>query len=241
MLIAYLSSKSEEPGPQFEEMANKHRDDYLFGMVTDSEIIKSEGLTTPAVVLYRTFDEPRIEYTSHVQSATIGELELFVKSRSVPYIDEVGAENYQVYVESGHPLAYLFLDPNHESHAEHTQMLKPIAQKYYGRVNFVWIDAIRFGDHAKALNLPEPKWPSFVIQDIKQQLKYPLDQSLDVSVEMADFWTEKFLAGELQPQLKSQPIPETQEESVYTVVGKTFDEVVYDEEKDVFIEFYAPW
>ena len=108
-------------------------------------------------------------------------------------------------------------------------------------MNFVWIDAVKFGDHAKALNLMEAKWPAFVVQNLQKQLKYPLDQSKDFSAGDAGEWVDKYLLGELQPQLKSQPIPETQDESVYTLVGKNFDDVVFDDEKDVFIEFYASW
>lgn len=51
---------------------------------------------------------------------------------------------------------------------------------------------------------------------------------------------EKYLDGKLEPTLKSQPVPE-QTESVFTVVGKTFEETVFDDSKDVFIEFYASW
>jgi protein disulfide-isomerase A1 len=108
-------------------------------------------------------------------------------------------------------------------------------------MNFVWIDAVKFGDHAKALNLMEAKWPSFVVQNLEKQLKYPIDQSKDFSAEEAGEWVEQYLAGSLTPQLKSQPIPDTQDESVYTLVGKNFDDVVFDDEKDVFIEFYASW
>lgn len=108
-------------------------------------------------------------------------------------------------------------------------------------MNFVWIDAVKFGDHGRALNLLETKWPSFVIQDLAKQLKYPLDQSKDVTPELASTWIEQYLDGKLEPSLKSEPIPEFQDESVYTVVGKTFDEIVFDDSKDVFIEFYATW
>jgi len=52
---------------------------------------------------------------------------------------------------------------------------------------------------------------------------------------------ELFHAGKLEPQLKSQPIPETQDESVFNLVGKQFDEIVFDDSKDVFVEFYATW
>ena len=108
-------------------------------------------------------------------------------------------------------------------------------------MNFVWIDAVKFGDHAKALNLGEAKWPAFVVQDLGKQLKYPLDQAEAFSAEEAEKWVEQYLGGKLQPQLKSEPIPDTQDESVYTLVGKNFEDVVFDDTKDVFIEFYASW
>jgi protein disulfide isomerase family A protein 3 len=50
-----------------------------------------------------------------------------------------------------------------------------------------------------------------------------------------------FVAGKLEQHLKSEPIPEPNDEAVVTVVAKNFNEVVNDESKDVLIEFYAPW
>lgn len=52
---------------------------------------------------------------------------------------------------------------------------------------------------------------------------------------------KKLEAGEVEPYIKSEPIPETNDEPVKVVVGKTFDEIVNDPTKDVLIEFYAPW
>ena len=41
--------------------------------------------------------------------------------------------------------------------------------------------------------------------------------------------------------LKSEEIPSDNSGNVKIVVGKTFDSIVIDNEKDVLIEFYAPW
>ncbi|KAK3096713.1 hypothetical protein FSP39_002612 [Pinctada imbricata] len=50
-----------------------------------------------------------------------------------------------------------------------------------------------------------------------------------------------FLDGKVEPYLKSEPVPDNEGEAVKTVVAKNFDEIVNDEDKDVLIEFYAPW
>jgi len=52
---------------------------------------------------------------------------------------------------------------------------------------------------------------------------------------------EDFKSGALKATLKSEEIPATQTENVYVLVGKSFPSVVYDETKDVLVEFYAPW
>merc|ERR1712002_741623 len=46
--------------------------------------------------------------------------------------------------------------------------------------------------------------------------------------------------GKLEPYMKSEPIPETQG-NVKVAVAKNFDELVTNNEKDVLVEFYAPW
>lgn len=241
VVMAFVSSTQEAPAAEFSATANKYRDDYLFGLTTDKDAIAAAGVAPPAVVLYRAFDEPVTAYPYPVASAKVKDLEEWIKDLAIPVIDEVTTENYQVYASSGKPLAYLFVDPTDPQLAAHVAALRPVAAKHKDRVNFVHIDAIKFGDHAKALNLNEAKWPSFVLQDLAKQLKYPYDQSSAVTPEAIDEMVVQFLDGTLQPQLKSQAVPETQDGPVFNLVSKQFDQVVFDDEKDVFVEFYASW
>ena len=238
--VLYTGSKTEEPAPEFSATADKHRDDWLFGHSVDENAANIAGVTPPALVLYRSFDEPRLVYPYPIASAKVADIEQWISDLSVPYLDQVGPNNYALYAESGKPLAYLFLDPSEEKE-EHINLLKPIAKKFHNKVNFVWIDAIQFGDHAKALNLQEPKWPAFVIQDLKSQLKYPYSQEQSLDAEKIEEMVEAYVSGSLQPELKSKPIPEVQDGPVFDLVGKQFDEIVFDDSRDVFVEFYASW
>jgi protein disulfide-isomerase A1 len=241
VVVAYLASATGAPAAEFSATAEKHRDDYLFGSTTDEAVIKTAGVTPPAVVAYRSYDEPRSEYPYPVPSATTKDIEDWLQELAIPVIDEVSGDNYAIYAQSPKPLAYLFIDPTTAEKDAQIASIKPIAQKFKSKMNFVWIDAVKFGDHAKALNLQEAKWPAFVVQDVEKQLKYPFDQTKDVTPEGAASWVEQYLDGKLEPSLKSQPIPEAQNEAVYNLVGKTFDEIVFDDAKDVFVEFYASW
>lgn len=159
----------------------------------------------------------------------------------MPLVDEIGPENFQNYADAGLPIAYLFIDPEDPKHEAHLADLKPIAAKYRGKVNFVHIDAIKFGDHGKSLNLVKGKWPAFAIQKIKEQQKWPMDQANKVKPDAIEKHVQAFLSGDLKPSVKSAPIPATQDESVYVLVTDEFDTVVFDDSKDVFVEFYAPW
>jgi len=63
----------------------------------------------------------------------------------------------------------------------------------------------------------------------------------EMSAENMGKFIDQALSGELKPFLKSDPVPEKNDEPVKVIVGTTFEEIVLDHEKDVVVEFYAPW
>jgi protein disulfide-isomerase A1 len=63
----------------------------------------------------------------------------------------------------------------------------------------------------------------------------------EVSAEALGEFVGKVNSGELKPFLKSAPVPETNDEPVKVVVGTTFDDYVTNSDKEVLVEFYAPW
>ena len=69
--------------------------------------------------------------------------------------------------------------------------------------------------------------------------KYKMES--EYSVENVEKFVRDLVQGALEPYLKSEPIPESNNEPVKVVVAKNFDEIVNDPTKDVLIEFYAPW
>ncbi|ORY20789.1 thioredoxin-like protein [Naematelia encephala] len=238
VLVAYGNPTIPIPDA-FREYAEIARDSYLFGAYTSSpppEIPETPGL--PAIVLYKSFDEGHAVFRD--SDVTVESLTEFVRANSVPLMDEISPENFGAYAEQGLPIAYLFIEPE-DTTTLHTLVdaLTPVAKELKGKVNFVYIDAVKFIDHGKSLNLPGDSWPAFVVQDLAAQTKYPLTGT--VSAKAITEFMNKFIAGEIAPSIKSEPIPEIQEESVYHLVADDWENLFGQDDKDIFAEFFAPW
>jgi protein disulfide-isomerase A1 len=137
-------------------------------------------------------------------------------------------------------LAYIFAETE-EERKKLSGDLKPVAEKYKGKINFATIDAKSFGQHASNLNLEVGKWPAFAIQDTVKNQKFPFDQTKDFTVEAIAEFVDNYDSGEVKPSIKSEPIPEKQDGPVTIVVAHNYRDIVLDDTKDVLIEFYAPW
>lgn len=142
--------------------------------------------------------------------------------------------------QAGLPLAYIFAETP-EERQELSEALKPVAEKYKGKVNFATIDAKAFGQHGGNLNLEVGKWPAFAIQETVKNQKFPYSQSQKINEKNIGKFVEDFVSGKVEPSIKSEPVPEKQDGPVTVVVAKNYQEIVMDDDKDVLIEYYAPW
>jgi len=69
--------------------------------------------------------------------------------------------------------------------------------------------------------------------------KYIMEE--EFSMDALKKFLGDFQAGSLEPHMKSEPVPASNDAGVKVAVAKNFDELVTNSEKDVLVEFYAPW
>jgi len=237
VLVAYFDADDKTSNTTFTAVAQKLRDNYLFGASSDAALAKAEEITFPSVVLYKSFDEGKSVFSDAFDADAI---EKFAATASIPLIGEVGPETYASYMATGIPLAYIFAETEEERN-ELSSILKSIAEKHRGVISFATIDAKAFGAHAGNLNLKADQFPAFAIQDTVNNKKFPFDQEAEITAATIGKFVQDFVSGNVEPSIKSEPIPETQEGPVQIVVAKNYDAIVLDDSKDVLIEFYAPW
>jgi len=76
------------------------------------------------------------------------------------------------------------------------------------------------------------------IKDSKNQ-KFKMNGVFNM--ETFETFLNDFFNNKLTVYMKSEPIPEANDQAVKVVVAKNFEEIVNAPDKDVLIEFYAPW
>jgi len=237
VLVAYFAADDKASNETFTSVANGLRDNFLFGATSDAALAKAEGISQPGLVLYKSFDDGKDVFT---EKFDVEAIKSFAKVASTPLIGEVGPETYSDYMAAGIPLAYIFAETP-EEREQFAKDLKPLALKHKGAINFATIDAGSFGQHAGNLNLKVGTWPAFAIQRTDKNEKFPYDQDNKITEKDIGTFVEDFLAGKVEPSIKSEPIPESNDGPVSVVVAKNYKDLVIDNDKDVLLEFYAPW
>jgi len=135
-----------------------------------------------------------------------------------------------------------FIDKTQEDQKE---MFKEVGKKFKGKVLSSFMDSEQNVELAKRWGASGTKFPTVVLVNyITENPKLYIwneETEKDFSMEAITSFIEKSLDGTYQNYQKSEPIPEKNDEPVKVLVGKTFKDIVYDETKDVLVEFYAPW
>ena len=108
VLVAFFDADDKASNETFSSVADSLRDTYLFGASNDAALAKAEGVSTPAIVLYKDFDEGKDTYDSKFTKEGI---ESFAKTASTPLVGEVGPETYADYMEVSPPPHLLPFEP----------------------------------------------------------------------------------------------------------------------------------
>ena len=176
-------------------------------------------------------------------ASDLADLSAFVAANAMPKFGALDGESYGKYMSSGRGLVWVLLSI--ESSADlpaAVEAIRPsilnLASKH-GSYNFAHIDTILFKAAVENM-LGVSEFPAVVVNKKAGDKK-----KFVYTGELTESKIEAFLAdvesGKVQPSLKSEEVPEANEEPVKVVVGKTLKDEVFTSDKDVLFEVYAPW
>lgn len=94
-LLAYFAEDDTANRDSFKAVADTMRNDYLFGTTSDAALAKDAGVSQPAIVMYKDFDDGKEVYDGKLDEESITS---FAKTASTPLVGEVGPETYSTYM-----------------------------------------------------------------------------------------------------------------------------------------------
>ncbi|VDN04299.1 unnamed protein product [Thelazia callipaeda] len=117
------------------------------------------------------------------------------------------------------------------------------ANKYKeNKYRFAISDENEFADELAEVGLGDSGLEHNVLAFGYDGKKYPMSpDEFDNGLEENLFaFMKKLVSGKIKPFIKSAPLPKNDKGPVKTVVASNFAQIVFDETKDVMVQFYAP-
>jgi protein disulfide-isomerase A1 len=187
---------------------------------------------TESITMYKQQEEP-IQFKDNIFKSKILK---WVAEEGSPLCAEIDNEIWSKCQENGTPIAIFFLTTKT---GEPLEIAKEVALKYKGQFKTTYSlsseIASQFG--ASGNFLPTIVFIRFPNNDVTV-----FDEDIETfSKESAFNFIEKSLDRTYKSYVKSEPIPENNDEPVKIIVAKTWNDIVNQGSKHVFVKFYAPW
>lgn len=226
--VGAFTSKDSSAMKLFESYADAHRSLGKFVAYVDPKVKESEQTVT----VYRHEEGKAGKITVTTEEA----LNAFCTVEKLPLFGPINGDNYADYFAGDNHLVWFAGTDEHYKAA--ASLLRQVAKNYRSTHNFVWLSSTEFKDHAvTALGVSE--FPALVLQRKDGRFVYSDHTFTDAKK------IEKFLQdvdnGKIEKYLMSEEIPESNNEPIKVVVGKTFEQIVLQKDKHVLLEVYAPW
>ena len=235
VVTIFAKDVTSEMFTAFQAVASAQRASYKFVSVKDESLFDGND---NSVVVYKKFDDKRVAYAGE---ATEAELASFIVSAGIRSFDEIGPDNYKSYIDRKLPIGWLFVKPSEASAEKSRDAVASIASEFKEKMSLVWIDAEKYGGMAQRLGLSGESFPAFAIDAEGTHFVFPV-QGEEISADAIKEFIGNFVDGKLEKTTRSEATPEKATvEGVTTVVGNNFEELISKGDKDVLIEFYAPW
>jgi len=161
----------------------------------------------------------------------------------VPLIQEFSPESAKkIFGSSVTRHVLVFTDKTAAHHAPTLAALGEYAAAFKGRTLAVNVPS----SENKVLDffgLKNSDLPTVILADMSSEgsiKKFPY--SGEITADGLTTFVNAFFAGSLKPTLKSEAVaPEDTAGPVIVLKGESFNDLVLNNDKDVFVEFYAPW
>lgn len=241
-VVGFFESESKLKD-SFHKVADTERDRFRFAYTSNAEVLKKAGYSDDIVVyvpkkFHNKFESNEFKYdgnydTDKIKNFLIQETIGLAGVRTASNEFQFGKVPLVVVIYN---MDYV-KDPKGSNYWRN-RVLK-VAQDYKRKVYFAVSNKEDYAQEIEKFGLSDRKESDKpLVTMTTKDGRYGMNK--EFSVENLKQFVEDVLTGKVEPFVKSEPVPEEQGD-LKVAVAKNFKQLITDAEKDVLIEFYAPW
>lgn len=218
-------------------------DVHVYVVSTSTEVATKLAVESDTVVVLKTFDDLRADL-SVAAGFDKTAVAAFIGENSTPLVQEFSQEaSKKIFSSPIQKHVLFFTNKDAAYHAETYAIYSSVAAEFKGKALFINVPSTE-NKVAEYFGFSESDYPAMVIGDLQNESggikKFPYSGTN--TVEGVKAFVTSFFNGELKATLKSEkPSPEDLAGNVKVLKGESFADVVLNNNKDVLVEFYAPW
>ncbi|KAL0612350.1 Protein disulfide-isomerase A3 [Plecturocebus cupreus] len=243
----FFKDSSSEARSEFLKAAGNLRDNYRFAHTNVESLVNECGDNGKGITLLPTnqFEEKTVASTE--QKMTSGKIKKFTQENVFGICPHVTEDNKDLV--QGKDLLMAYYDVDCEKNAKGSSYWrnrvmmvakKPLDAEH--KVNFAVASRETSNPELSDFGLEGTagEIPVVAIRTAKGE-KFVMQGELSRDGKALQRFPQDYFDGNLKRYLKSESVPESHDGPIKVVVAENFDEIVNNEDKDVLIEFYAPW
>jgi len=243
VVIGFFTEGANKLMDEFVKAADGLSEEFKFAHTQNKELLDHFGYNDE-IVLFRpkrlhSMFEPKLVKAENAESAF--KIKSFVRENANGLCGQRTTGNAEQFEK---PLVVAYYEVDYVKNTKGTNYWRnrvmKVAKKLVGeglKVNFAVADKDDFRGEIEEYGLTAGDKPVVAARNAKDE-KFVMVGDFDMAV--FETFVRDFMAGKLEAYLKSEPLPDNSG-PLKVAVAKNFDEVVNDPERDVLIEFYAPW
>ncbi|XP_025858768.1 protein disulfide-isomerase-like protein of the testis [Vulpes vulpes] len=242
VIVGFFQDLEEEVAELFFDMI-KDFPELTFGVISISNAIGRFHVTLDSLLVFKKGKiVKREELINDITNKQV--INQVIKQHLTDFVIEYNTENKDLIYEL-HILNHmlLFASKSSESFGMIMQHYKLASKEFTNKILFILVDADepRNGHIFKYFRITEVNIPCVQILNLSSDARYKMPFE-EITYENLKKFGRSFLNRSAKKHQSSEDIPKYWDQGpVKQLVGKNFNVVVFDKERDVFVMFYAPW
>ncbi|XP_006876023.1 PREDICTED: protein disulfide-isomerase-like protein of the testis [Chrysochloris asiatica] len=242
VIIGFFQDLEEEVAELFYDVI-KNYPELTFGVISIPNAVGRFHVTLDSVLVFKkgkivkrqelTYDGTNEQFLNQVIKQHLTDLVIEYNYENKDLIHDLNILNHIM----------LFVSKNSESFGIIIQQYKLAAKEFPNKILFILVntDEPRNGRVFEYFRITEVDVPSVQILNLTSGIRYKMPTE-EITYENLKTFCTSFLNRSAKEHRSSEEIPKYWDQGlVKQLVGKNFNTVAFDKEKDVFVMFYAPW